>query len=260
MQERTKQFSGFERLKNKIFGGEVPAGFAAQIRDQVLKSVDKYPTKDMIFATTPQTRISQFSEIDPLTGKERKTPLSNFYPTEIHYKGKVYPNVEAAFQAAKFLSYDTIPDAALGRVNEALAKEGLSPCTRETLEGIFTDFTIDPEQQPKIAKKVAGILGEREYNLLRKDWRDINLELMMNLLIQKFRQPSMVKYLLSTKGKILFEGNRWGDDFYGVSMDKMGNLLDGKNILGRSLMNIRGKLQSGELPRQQRFVTPGMRR
>lgn len=246
------------RIKNRIIGGEIPGGIAARIRDEVLQSISDYPTRKMIQNSTSDTRISEFSITDQSTREKRKTPLSNFYPVSVAHNGKTYPNVEAAFQAAKFPRLDNIPEAALKRVTSVLEKEGLS-YSRENIADLFTDATIDPAIQPKIAKKVAGILGDREYNLLRDDWRTVNLEIMMDLLVQKFRHPEMLKYLLGTGNKFLFEGNDWKDDFYGVVMEN-GVLVDGKNILGRALMNIREKLDSGELPRQRRFVIPGMRR
>lgn len=264
MRERT---SAVKRLKNKLIGGEIPVGLAARIRDEVLQSVATRPTQTMIAESTPQTRIAQFEETTYQPGNpekkiKRKLPLSNFYPTTVTYNGKRFPNVESAFQAAKFESFVSMPDAALEKVNTALTRIGLPSRTGETLGDVFTDFTIyhdDPYKQPKAAKEVARILGKKEYGLLREDWREINLELMVKLLLEKFTQREMAEYLRSTKGKFLFEGNTWNDDFYGVTMDETGNLVDGKNILGRILMNIREKLDSGELPRQK-FVMLRRRR
>ncbi|HEX7042309.1 MAG TPA: NADAR family protein [Patescibacteria group bacterium] len=215
---------------------------AGIVKAEVLHDLEQNPTSNVISNTysSPENFITKFSEVDP-AGVEHKTPLSNFYPVKVTNEGREYPNLEAAYQGAKFLNVSQVPEDAIVRVNEILKEKGLDERDERSVLGIFTDMSIDPIIQPKIAKRAAEILGDEKYGLLRKDWRDMNLELMMYLLLQKFRHPDLAEYLRSTGSKYIIEGSKF-DGFYGVKMDNAGNLIDGKNILGRALMNIRGKL------------------
>jgi len=72
---------------------------------------------------------------------------------------------------------------------------------------------------------------------LRKDWENIKLTVMLNLLRQKFAIPELRQRLLDTGDAELIEGNWWGDTFWGVCRGK------GKNNLGKLLMRIRKEIQ-----------------
>ena len=87
--------------------------------------------------------------------------LSNFYSCLIHYGGHVYNNAEAAFQAQKVLSWSE----------------------REK----FTNLT--GSEAKKLGKQVN----------LRKDWENVKLNIMYEIVLEKFKQnPKLRDYLIGT--------------------------------------------------------------
>lgn len=132
--------------------------------------------------------------IDDFKGEYRW--LSNFHLVDVVYDGEVYPSTEHAYQAAK-----THQD-----VTRQLIREAPTP-------------------------GVAKALGKA--CLLRPDWEEIKVEVMEDLLRQKFKNPLLKAKLLATVGHDLVEGNHWGDTFWGVCRGK------GLNMLGKLLMQIR---------------------
>jgi hypothetical protein len=72
---------------------------------------------------------------------------------------------------------------------------------------------------------------------LRKDWYDVSLNIMENLLKQKFSDNDLKQKLIETSDEELIEGNWWGDTFWGVC-----NGI-GENHLGKLLMKVRGELK-----------------
>ena len=89
---------------------------------------------------------------------------------------------------------------------------------------------------------------------LRPDWERVKVSIMKSLLRQKFlSKPEYTCLLLSTGYARLEEGNTWGDRFWGVCLPKR----EGKNMLGRLLMEIREEIrimQSGVWPEQKQEV------
>lgn len=126
--------------------------------------------------------------------------LSNFYPCFVEYNGLRFPSVEHAFQAAK---------------------------CKDSAEMI--KFTVI--STPGEAKK-AGRLVE-----MREDWDKIKLDVMTDLVAQKFERPDLKFKLMSTVGQDIVEGNTWGDTFWGVC----NNI--GCNHLGKILMNVRSSIK-----------------
>ena len=128
--------------------------------------------------------------------------LSNFYPVEIKLDGIVYPNAEAAFQAQKTLDVEE-------RRKFSMLK--------------------NPVQAKRLGRKVK----------LRDDWEEVKLDIMTEIVSQKFLQhPHLIEMLLQTGDEELVEGNKWGDRFWGVCKGK------GKNHLGKILMKIRDAYKS----------------
>lgn len=126
--------------------------------------------------------------------------LSNFYECQIDVDGILYPTVEHAFQAHK---------------------------------------TLDPELRYKIAllgpPSAAKSAGR---NLtLRPDWEEVKIDVMRDLLRQKFSQRFFGKLLLQTGDSHLEEGNYWGDRFWGTCGGT------GENNLGKLIMEIREELR-----------------
>ena len=65
----------------------------------------------------------------------------------------------------------------------------------------------------------------------------------------KFRQPELRHQLLATGGRLLIEGNRWGDRFWGMEFTEGDHELVGDNVLGVLLMDIRDDLITDHIVR-----------
>jgi N-glycosidase YbiA len=128
--------------------------------------------------------------------------LSNFYPCSVSYNERKYPSVEHAYQAAK------------------------SP--------------HDPAYQAKILRIPADEAGQAkalgQSVTLREDWEDVRIDIMLDLIRQKFRHPKLRIQLKSTDEAELIEGNYWFDTFWGVCNGH------GENHLGKILMKVRDEL------------------
>lgn len=128
--------------------------------------------------------------------------LSNFYPVEIKLDGIVYPNAETVFQAQKTLDVEE-------RRKFSMLK--------------------NPVQAKRLGREVK----------LRDDWEEVKLDIMTEIVSQKFLQhPHLIEMLLQTGDEELVEGNKWGDRFWGVCKGK------GENHLGKILMKIRDAYKS----------------
>lgn len=128
--------------------------------------------------------------------------LSSFHPVVVYLDGVACPSVEVAYQAAKTLD----------------------PAERAL---IFNAKT------PGIAKRLGRSLT------IRPDWNAIRLDVMADLIRQKFAPGTpLAAQLLSTGDAELIEGNYWHDTFWGVCNGR------GENHLGRLLMAQRAYLRS----------------
>lgn len=125
--------------------------------------------------------------------------LSNFYPVEIKTATTTFPTVEHAFQGMKTL-----------------------------------DLTIRQKIANCQTAKEAKQLGRRIK--LRDDWEAVKVEIMYQLLKQKFSNPELAEQLKATGDKELIEGNTWNDTFWGVCKGT------GQNMLGKLLMRVRSEL------------------
>ncbi len=138
------------------------------------------------------------SVIDSFRGDFRW--LSNFHYGEFIYDGVKYITSEHAYQAAK--TFDLIE------------KQRIIDCDT-------------PRKAKNLGMKVT----------LRPDWEQVKLQIMNNILIEKFKDKNLQDLLLMTGSAKLIEGNDWNDTFWGVCRGK------GENHLGRILMKIRHNLQ-----------------
>ena len=126
--------------------------------------------------------------------------LSNFYEVPITYNGITYRSSEAAFQSMK-------------------AKD-------ESLRKDFANLT--PNESKKLGRKVN----------LREDWEDVKVDIMYEIVKQKFIQnPDLKDKLIATGNAYLEEGNTWGDKVWGTVNG------EGFNHLGFILMKIREELK-----------------
>lgn len=129
--------------------------------------------------------------------------LSNFYPSPIIWNNKFFPTVEHAYQAEK---------------------------TTDPNEWEVIRTTDTPAQ--------AKWFGRRVHDL-RKDWDDVKVTIMKELLFLKFTSSEELKQqLLDTEDAELIEGNTWNDTFWGKCNG------EGLNWLGWLLMNIRTELKN----------------
>ena len=141
--------------------------------------------------------------MDPITDfRGRYRWLSNFHPCMVTLDGETYPSVEHAYVAAKTLD----------------------PEIRAVVRNL---------EKPSDAKKYGRTI------VLRPDWEDVKLEVMTDLLYQKFAPHTALCFLLLSTGDAeLVEGNVWNDTFWGICRGV------GENHLGRILMEIRAELET----------------
>jgi len=132
--------------------------------------------------------------------------FSNFVPCTVELWEKRYPSVEHAFQSAKNNGEEW---------------------------KVFCQTTVSPGAVKRAARKVQ----------LVPNWEELKVQVMRNLVWQKFNQEPFKALLLSTGNEYIQEGNWWGDTFWGVDF-KSGK---GQNVLGHILMEIRTFFQKGEL-------------
>ena len=125
--------------------------------------------------------------------------LSNFYPAKITYRGFNFNSVEHGYQAFK-----------------AIYEE---------------DFRkIQYAKSSKSAKRLGSLIPVRD------DWDDIKLNIMYNLLEEKFSILYFKERLLEIDEPII-EENDWGDTFWGVYNGK------GENNLGKLLTKIKNEIE-----------------
>lgn len=127
--------------------------------------------------------------------------MSNFYPIEIAFNGKIYASAEHAFQAAK--------------------------CATEI-------------EQDKVRKASTAAMAKSigRHVKLRSNWESEKVSIMEEILRAKFQNQTMKKLLEETKGFEIVEENRWHDMFWG-KCNCHNHKSIGKNILGELLMLIR---------------------
>lgn len=127
--------------------------------------------------------------------------LSNFYEVPVEWEGITYPSTEHAFQAAKVIN----------------------PVTR---------MKIAAEPTPGRAKRAGRSVQ------LRHDWEQVKFDIMLDIVMAKFRQhPDLAEALLDTGDAELIEGNTWNDTTWGVCNGR------GLNWLGKILMMVRCQLK-----------------
>lgn len=129
--------------------------------------------------------------------------LSNFVPAEVTFEGVTYPTVEHSYVAAK---------------------------TLDPLERLSVSPDLTSSKVKALGRKLT----------LRPDWDQVRLQIMENLLRQKFDIPVYKVQLLHTGTAHLEEGNHWNDTFWGTCKGQ------GENNLGKLLMKIRTELQEQE--------------
>ena len=155
--------------------------------------------------------------------------LSNFYEAPVTYNGLTYRNNEAAFQAQKTMD----------------EKERI----------LFTEMSA--AQARSTGRRIT----------LRKDWEDVKIGIMCDIVEAKFRQnPDLAEKLLATGDMYLEEGNTWGDRTWGsqhpvdvgseptgVKRRRVNGV--GANNLGRILMETRTLMKIRTVLSQERDLS-----
>lgn len=130
--------------------------------------------------------------------------LSNFSAFRVNVFGREFDTAEHAYQWSKFRES-----------NLAIA------CRIRTARSAHEAFK----------------LAESNRDMRRKDWDDVKLDTMLQVLRAKESQHEYVRRkLLQTEGRELIE-NSWRDDFWG-----WGENRNGQNWLGRLWMEVRSDL------------------
>jgi len=128
--------------------------------------------------------------------------LSNFHVKEFIYKGKTYQSSEHAYQAYK-------------ATNE------------EDHEWIRNSST--PKESRIRGQKIS----------MKTDWNKIKYDVMLEILIEKFKDEELKQKLLSTGNSYLEETNWWHDNFWGNCICDDCQHYKAQNNLGKILMKIR---------------------
>lgn len=127
--------------------------------------------------------------------------LSNFYEHPVEFQGVIYPTNEHAFQAAKTLD----------RVSRLVVRDAKTPGQSKGL-------------------------GRRL--VLRPDWEQVKVMIMLDICREKFKKGSVLALrLFDTGDALLVEGNTWGDRVWGTVNG------EGTNYLGKILMKVRAELR-----------------
>lgn len=116
--------------------------------------------------------------------------MSNFHESRIWWKGKWWPTVEHAYQAAKN-------------------------------KGRNYRRNVRNAPTPGEAKK----LGNNRSIKLRLDWEAVKIRIMLKLVRKKFKIPDLRAQLLLTGDAYLEETNWWNDRFWGVCKGEGQNWL-----------------------------------
>ena len=141
--------------------------------------------------------------------------LSNFYICGgIWLDGIEYPCVENAYQASKIIITGDTEETNRQRIRLGFTK-------------------IKPGQAKRLGRTVE----------IRKDWEDVKLNIMRDLVKQKFtKNLDLKKKLIQTGEEYIQEGNYWHDNYWGVcECDKCKTILS-LNMLGNILIDTRKEL------------------
>jgi ribA/ribD-fused uncharacterized protein len=163
--------------------------------------------------------------------KEPYYEFSNFYKTNIEYNGKIYPSSEHLYQAMKFMkdpnNKKSMEYSDIIR-QQSTANKAFILAGQKTGGGYKWRLDLNP-----IIKKYQDVK-------IRDDWEQNKVKIMKDILMIKFSDTKLKKLLLDTQNKIIIE-NSPRDDFWGIGKKK-----EGKNMLGKLLMEVRENLKESE--------------
>jgi ribA/ribD-fused uncharacterized protein len=153
--------------------------------------------------------IPMHTQHEPYKFGGRQHPFSNYYPSTVAYEGLVFTTGEAAFQSAKTLDIGM----------------------RESFVG------IDPGNAKGKGRRIP----------LRSDWEDVKYDVMLNVLRSKFCDPKLSRLLCDTGDRLIIEDTTgWHDNIWGnCDCEKCAD-VEGQNLLGKALMEVRAELLTKE--------------
>lgn len=134
--------------------------------------------------------------------------FDNFSSFQVEYKGKIYPTSEHAYQSSKFVKTD-----------------------KELAERI---------RNAKSAHE-AFKLAEANKDKKEKNWDDIKLKVMKEILICKVTQHEYVMKKLLQSGDREIVEDSWRDSYWGWGEEKKGS-----NMLGKLWMEVRKEIRNKE--------------
>ncbi|KAG6819641.1 hypothetical protein H0H93_009946 [Arthromyces matolae] len=137
--------------------------------------------------------------------------FTNFSAHPVVYKGKKYPTSEHLFQSFKFQEHK--PDLA----------EHIRTCSERPSVAFSEARRFQPE--------------------VRRDWKDVNIEMMDIALQLKFEQHDDLREELLGTGNLTLIENSDKDAFWGIGAD-----WKGRNELGKGLERLRAKFRSSGFP------------
>ena len=145
------------------------------------------------------------NKIDKFDGEYRF--LSNFFLAPVTYDGRIWPSSEHAYQAMK--------------TEDKTAQE-----------------SIRHMKKPGEAKRAGKIVTLRPY------WNGLRELTMLEIVRAKFSQNAdLAAKLIATGDAELIEGNTWHDNFFGDCSCPRCKEVQGKNVLGKVLMQVRKELK-----------------
>ena len=180
----------------------------------------------------------------------KKTYLSNFYPVDIEFRWKIFPSVEHAYFYGR-IDFDKLKKE-LKKDNWfyfSLIKDSLVFSLEKEEFFKNNEFCIDDLDKYFYNKKVRPnflkrFLKEVEkydfFYVVSNIWK---YDLMIKLLLEKYKNEELRNKLLETGNKKLIEWNDWWDIYWWVDT----RTFEWSNILWRALMEIRELLKENIL-------------
>lgn len=186
-----------------------------------VRNLIKLNDQDKLSRLCPTSIIEYIKEHDLYQNKTMKNQIINSFSGEYNFLSNFYEALQ-------------ISDLKINNSN-------FRPCRAISVEHLFQAAkSLDLIEQSNIlqaktpgkAKKMGRLVK------LRSDWESVKIDIMTQLVLDKFSQnPDLKQKLLDTGNIELIEGNTWGDKFWGVDGG------EGKNHLGKILMYVREKLK-----------------
>ncbi|EKM52571.1 uncharacterized protein PHACADRAFT_149327 [Phanerochaete carnosa HHB-10118-sp] len=202
-QEHVLDVALVEPVSGAPFGASPAHGSSSGFAHAGQEGAYVIPERPAHFPLYPQTEspIYFYNRLEPYY------EFTNFALYSVKYSGKRYPTAEHLFQAHKFLE-----------TNPRLAEH------------------IRRQRTPRAALQEATRLRSAQ----RRDWFNVNVAIMDDILQAKFRQHATLRdMLLRTGNRELIEKSP-ADSFWGSGADGRG-----RNEFGKCLMRLRDKLRAG---------------